>query len=88
MDEQVPSLSRRVERLERSNRIGLALSGLAVAAVVVVGQLPPILADGNGPKSFSAQEFVLVDNAGRTTARLAPAPKEALRRWFCNDCLI
>jgi hypothetical protein len=75
MDEQVAFLSRRVERLERSNRISLALSGLAVAAVVVVGQLPPILADGNGPKSFSAQEFVLVDHSGRTTARLAAAPK-------------
>jgi len=75
MDEQVTSFSRRVERLERSNRISLALSGLAVAAVVVVGQLPPILADGNGPKSFSAQEFVLVDHDGRTTARLAAAPK-------------
>jgi hypothetical protein len=41
---------------------------------VVVGQLPSIWANGNGPKSFSAQEFVLVDSSGRTTARLAAAP--------------
>jgi hypothetical protein len=43
--------------------------------VVVVGQLPPIWADKDGPKSFSAEEFVLVDHSGRTTARLAAAPK-------------
>jgi hypothetical protein len=75
MDEQVSSLSRRVQRLESFNRIHLVVSSLAVAAVVVVGQLPPIWADKDGPKSFSAGEFVLVDDAGRTTARLAAAPK-------------
>jgi hypothetical protein len=74
MDEQVSALSRRVQRLESSHRISLVLSSLAIAAVVAVGQLPPIWADKNGPKSFSAQEFVLVDSSGRTTARLAAAP--------------
>jgi hypothetical protein len=74
MDEQISGLSRRVRRLESYNRIHLVVSTLAVAAVVVVGQLPSIWANGNGPKSFSAQEFVLVDNSGRTTARLAAAP--------------
>lgn len=75
MDEQVSGLSRRVARLESFNRIHLVVSSLAVAAVVVVGQLPPIWADKDGPKSFSAEEFVLVDHSGRTTARLAAAPK-------------
>ena len=70
MDEQVSGLSRRVARLESFNRIHLVVSSLAVAAVVVVGQLPPIWADKDGPKSFSAQEFVLVDRSGRTTATL------------------
>jgi hypothetical protein len=74
MDEQISGLSRRVRRLESYNRIHLVVSTLAVAAVVVVGQLPSIWANGNGPKSFSAQEFVLVDSSGRTTARLAAAP--------------
>jgi len=74
MDEQIGTLSRRVERLERSNRINRILCSLAVGTVVVVGQLPSIWADKNGPKSFSAQQFLLVDNSGRTTAALAPAP--------------
>jgi hypothetical protein len=74
MDEQISGLSRRVRRLESFNQIHLVVSTLAVAAVVVVGQLPSIWANGNGPKSFSAQEFVLVDSSGRTTARLAAAP--------------
>jgi hypothetical protein len=74
MDEQVSGLSRRVERLESSNRFHLVLSSLAVAAVFVIGQLPPIWADKDGPKSFSAQEFVLVDRSGRTTATLGAAP--------------
>jgi hypothetical protein len=74
MDEQVSGLSRRVARLESFNRIHLVVSSLVVAAVVVVGQLPPIWADKDGPKSFSAQEFVLVDRSGRTTAALAAAP--------------
>jgi hypothetical protein len=75
MDEQVSGLSRRVARLESFNRIHLVVSSLVFAAVVTVGQLPPIWADKDGPKSFSAQEFVLVDQSGRTTARLAAAPK-------------
>lgn len=75
MDEQISNLSRRVQRLESFNRLHLVVSSLVVAAVVAVGQLPPIWADKDGPKSFSAQEFVLVDQSGRTTARLAAAPK-------------
>lgn len=75
MDEQVSNLSGRVLRLESFNRVHLVVSSLAVAAIVVVGQLPPIWADKDGPKSFSAGEFVLVDHSGRTTARLAAAPK-------------
>jgi len=75
MDEQISSLSQRVHRLESFNRIHLVVSSLAVAAIVVVGQLPPIWADRDGPRSISAQEFVLVDHEGRTTARLAAAPK-------------
>ena len=76
MDEQVSSLSRRVSRLESFNRIHIVVTSLAVAAVVVVGQLPPIWADGNGPKSFSAEEFVLVDHSGRTTATLRQTSRE------------
>jgi len=75
MDEQISSLSRRIARLESFNRIHLVVSSLVVAAVVAVGQLPPIWADRDGPRSISAQEFVLVDHEGRTTARLAAAPK-------------
>jgi hypothetical protein len=74
MDEQISGLSRRVRRLESFNRIHLVVSTLVVASVMVVGQLPSIWANGNGPKSFSAQEFALVDSSGRTTARLAAAP--------------
>src|SRR5271165_5403346 len=74
MDEQVSGLSRRVARLESFNRVHLVVSSLVVAAVVAVGQLPPIWADKDGPESFSAEEFVLVDHAGRTTAKLAAVP--------------
>jgi hypothetical protein len=75
MDKQVSGLSRRVARLESFNRVHLVVSSLVVAAVVTVGQLPPIWADKDGPKSFSAEEFVLIDHSGRPTARLAAAPK-------------
>jgi hypothetical protein len=87
MDEQVRGLSERVARLESFNRIHLVVSSFVVAAVVAVSQLPPIWADKDGPKSFSAQEFVLVDHSGRTSARLAAAPKggAALTFYDKND---
>jgi hypothetical protein len=46
------------------------LTAVAFAALIGFGRLPSPSAKGEGPKSFSAQQFILVDSSGNTLATL------------------
>ncbi len=74
MENRIELLSRRLNRLERSNRLLKVLSAVAVATLVGFAQLPSLSAKREGPKTFSAQQFVLVDSAGNALATLGAGP--------------
>jgi hypothetical protein len=70
----IESLTRRVERLERSNFILKIVNAGVVAAVVAVVQLPSLLALTSPVKVVTAQKFNLATAGGILLASLGPSP--------------
>lgn len=62
-------LLHRLERLERQNRIGKGL-GLLVVALLAMAGISGAAAQQKAPEVAVAREFKLLDNAGKTRARL------------------
>ena len=78
----IPDLTRRLEAVERSNRRLKALAacvGLALTAVVLMGQARPAAPIA---QTVEAQEFVVKDASGVVRARLGTAPTGASLNLF------
>lgn len=74
MDNRIELVTRRLKRLERSNRMLKVLAAVAFAVLIGFSRLPTPSATSAAPKTFSAQQFVLVDGAGTALATLGAGP--------------
>lgn len=79
---ELESLNSRLQKMERDNRrmkVAGYLTGLIVAALLLMGQARP------GHKQLEAQELVLRDSGGRVRARLSASPEPHLTLYDAKE---
>jgi len=80
MDQRIELLARRVDRLERSNRLSRILSIVAFGSLVAITQVPVLSATVQGV--VAAHEFHLVSGSGQLEATLGSGPAGGALTFF------
>ena len=82
MDDRIEVLTRRIERVERSNRLMKIWGGVAIALMLVTTQVPNILANNPHPVPMSTTNLNPVSGSGQVLATLGAAPGGAALTFF------